>query len=156
MPEPFKIYIDRLRGGNTQVIDASLDPAFLDVQEAELSFPSPVLLKGETYLTDEHLIIHLKASTKTIRPCAICNRAAQADLVVNDFYHTEMIQDIPSAVFDFREVLREALLIELPLVIECNNGKCPERGALAPFIKSKERSENPTYFPFTDIDRDLE
>lgn len=155
MSEPFKIYIDRLRGGHTQVIDAALDSSFLDVQEAELSFPSPVLLKGEAYLTDEHLIIHLKASTKTVRPCAICNQATETALSVNDFYHTEMIQDIPSAIFDFREVLREALLIELPLVVECNGGKCPERQSIAPFMKSKERLENTTYFPFTDLDKSL-
>ncbi|MCC6127797.1 MAG: hypothetical protein IT584_01160, partial [Chlamydiae bacterium] len=143
------------RGGLTEAIDAALDPSFLDVQEAELLFPSPVLLKGEVYLTDEHLIIHLKASTKTVRPCAICNEATTTDLCVSNFYHTEMIQDIPSAVFDFREVLREALLIELPLVVECSSGKCPERKSIAPFMKSKERSENTTYFPFTDLDQSL-
>ncbi|HAB99332.1 MAG TPA: hypothetical protein DCE71_05875 [Parachlamydiales bacterium] len=152
MSEPFKIYIDRLRGGANQVIDAQLDPSFLDVNEPDLSFPEPVQLKGDAYLTDEHLIIHLKASTKAIRLCAICNQPTPTEVVVHNFYHTEMIQDIPSAVFDFREVLREALLIEIPLVVECNAGKCPEREAIAPFMSSKERKENPTYFPFTDID----
>lgn len=152
MSEPFKIYIDRLRGGNAETIDTLLDPSFLDVHEKDLSFSSPVQLKADTYLTDEHLIIHLKASTKAIRPCAICNQPTPTDLVVEDFYHTELIQDIPSAIFDFREVLREALLIELPLIVECNGGKCPERETLRPFMRSKERKENPTYFPFTDIE----
>ena len=152
MSEPFKIYIDRLRGGNTETIDTVLEPSFLDVQETDLSFSRPVELKADVYLTDEHLIIHLKASTKAIRPCAICNQPTVTDLVVKDFYHTELVQDIPSAIFDFREVLREALLIELPLVVECNGGKCPERQSLGPFMSSKERKENPTYFPFTDIE----
>ena len=87
-----------------------------------------------------------------MRPCAVCNKMIPTEVSVNNFYHTEMIQEIPSAVFDFREILREALLIELPLVVECNKGNCPERETLAPFIRSKERSENPTYFPFTDIE----
>lgn len=152
MSEPFKIYVDRLRGGNTQVIDAVLDPSFIDVEEPDLSFPEPVQLKGEAYLTDDHLILHLKASTKTLRPCSVCNELTATNLAVHDFYHTEMIQDIPSAVFDFSEILREALLIELPLTIECNEGHCPERQTLRPFMSSKERKENPTYFPFTDME----
>ena len=152
MSEPFKIYIDRLRGGTNQVIDAQLDSSFLDVNEPDLSFPKPVFLNGEAYLTDEHLVIHLKASTQALRPCAICNQHILTEIEVDNFYHTEMIQDIPSAVFDFREVLREALLIEIPLVAECNEGKCPERGTIAPFMSSKKRKENPTYFPFTDIE----
>lgn len=152
MSEPFKIYIDRLRGGSTETIDTVLDPSFLDVQETDLSFPSPVQLKADVYLTDEHLIIHLQASTKAVRPCSICNQPIATDLMVKDFYHTEAIQEIPSAIFDFSEVLREALLVELPLVVECNGGKCPEREALRPFMSSKERKENPTYFPFTDIE----
>jgi uncharacterized metal-binding protein YceD (DUF177 family) len=152
MSEPFKIYVDRLRGGNTETIDVALEPSFLDIHEADLSFSSPVLLKADVYLTDEHLIIHLKATTKATRPCAICNQPMGVDLVVKDFYHTELLEDIPSAIFDFQDVLREALLIELPLVVECNGGKCPEREALRPFMSSKERTENPTYFPFTDIE----
>lgn len=152
MDEPFKIYIDRLRGGANQVIDAELDPSFLEVDEPDLSFPEPVQLNGDAYLTDEHLIIHLKALTRARRLCAICNQPTLIDVAAHNFYHTEMIQDIPSAVFDFREVLREALLIEIPLIVECNKGKCPERASIAPFMSSQERKENPTYFPFTDIE----
>ena len=94
MSEPFKIYIDRLKGGVNEKFDATLDPSFLEVEEPELYFPAPVRLQGEAYLTDDHLVIHLQA----------------------------------------------------------NKGNCPERETLAPFIRSKERSENPTYFPFTDIE----
>lgn len=151
MSEQFKIYIDRLKGGGKQLINASLDPSFLEVNEDDLSFPHPVELKGEAYLTDDHLIIYLTASTKAVRLCAICNKPMLTPLQANNFYHTELMKDIPSAIFDFTEVLREALLIELPLIVECNEGDCPEREAIAPFMSSKKRKENPTYFPFTDI-----
>ena len=152
MSESFKIYIDRLKGGATLKIDVRADPSFLDVNEPELTFPAPVKINGEAYLTDEHLVLHLSASTLAMRPCAICNKIIQTEVSVNNYYHTEMIAEIPSAVFDFSETLREALLVELPLVVECNKGQCPERETLAPFISSKKRVENPTYFPFTDVD----
>lgn len=152
MQEQFKIYIDRLKNGATQKIDAQLEPSFMDIDEPELSFSVPIRVRGEAYLTDEHLVIHLQAAAIAERPCSICNKIIKTEISVNNFYHTELIQEIPSALFDYSEALREALLVELPLVVECNGGKCPERENIAPFIRSKDRSENPTYFPFNDMD----
>lgn len=147
----FKILIDRLKGGQTQKIDLQEAPAFLGSDEHELKFSSNVIAKGETYLTDEHLIIHLKASTAVQMPCAICNQMIEIPLKVDNFYHTEPIEDIKSAIFDFSDALREALLIELPRTVECNGGKCQGRALMAPYLKShKER----THFPFADMDKE--
>jgi hypothetical protein len=78
-----------------------------------------------------------------------------------DFYHTELLSEIPSAIFDFRAVLREALLIEVPKTIECRGGKCPERATIAPYLGSRNpgtwdtdsgpQVEKTTYFPFADL-----
>lgn len=149
----FKILIDRLKGGQTLKIEESLDPAVLGPNEPELHFNQKVIVKGEAYLTDAHLIIHLKASTSALMPCAVCNEMIKTDLKVDNFYHTEPIEDIPSAVFDYSEALREALLIELPRTVECNGGKCPERGIIAPFLRAETRADKTTHFPFADMDK---
>jgi uncharacterized metal-binding protein YceD (DUF177 family) len=147
----FKILIDRLKGGQTQKIEEMANPAFLGLDEPELRFKTKVFVKGEVYLTDTHLIIHLKASTKASMPCAVCNEMIDVDLKVDNFYHTEPIEEIPSAVFDFSEALREAILIELPRTVECNNGNCPERASITPYMRSQDRSS----FPFADMEDDL-
>ncbi len=151
MSETFKIYIDRLRGGTTQKIDALLDPAFLDVNEPDLRFAQPVRVHGEAYLTDEHLVIHLKAKATANIPCAICNTPTETEISVDNFYHTEMLQEIRSGVFDFTEVLREAILIEVPRTLECNQGKCPERETISPYLRNTKKSDKTTHFPFTDL-----
>lgn len=148
----FKILIDRLKGGHTQKIEEALDPAFLGPDEPELRFKKKVSVKGEAYLTDSHLIIHLKAATQFSMPCAVCNEMIDSDLKVDNFYHTEPIEEIPSAVFDYSEALREALLIELPRTVECNRGKCPQRATMAPYLRSEVRTDKTTYFPFADMD----
>jgi uncharacterized metal-binding protein YceD (DUF177 family) len=153
MNSAFKILIDRLKGGLTQKIEEGLAPGFLGSDEPELQFRSKVHVKGEAYLTDEHLVIHLKAHTKIFMPCAICNQMIEVPLEVDNFYHTQPIEEIPSAVFDYSEALREALLIELPKIVECNSGSCPARENLQPFLRSQQRSENTTYFPFADMDK---
>ncbi len=157
MLEPFKIFIDRLKGGQTEKIDEVADPKFLDVDEKELSFPSKIEVKGEAYLTDDFLMIRLKVKAVALMPCAICNEMIKRELKVDNFIHAEPIEDIPSAVFDFGELLREALLLDLPQYIECNNGNCPERASITPFLRSQARAENKTtYFPFADMnDKDI-
>ena len=147
----FKILIDRLKGGQTQKIDLHVDPSFLGPDEPELKFKSEVIAKGEAYLTDDHLIVHLKAATSVLMPCAICNEMIAFGLKVDNFYHTEPIEEIKGAIFDFSEALREALLIELPRTVECNRGKCPGRDLMTPFMKSmKDR----IHFPFADMDKE--
>lgn len=152
MQEPFKIWIDRLKGGRTQKIEEALDPAFLGPDEEELQFKAKVYVKGEAYLTDDHLIVHLKAHCKASMPCAVCNQMTEVELRDDNFYHTQPIEEIPSAVFDFSELLREALLLELPRTAECNQGKCPERTTMTPYLRAEERKDKTTYLPFADLD----
>lgn len=144
----FKILIDRLKGGQVQKIDLHITPEFLGPDEPDLKFPSNVTAKGETYLTDEYLILHLKASTSVRMPCAVCNEMIDIPLKVDNLTHTEPIEDIRGAIFDFSETLREALLIELPRTVECNGGKCTGREGISPFLKTEK---DRTHFPFKDL-----
>lgn len=146
----FNILIDRLKGGQTLKIEEKADPAFLGPDEPELLFKTPVTVKGEAYLTDDHLILHVTAATKVEMPCAVCNAMISVDLKVTDYYHTEPVEEIRSAVYDFSEVLREALLIELPRTVECSGGKCPDRAKIEPFLRPQDR----TNFPFADINKE--
>lgn len=152
MQEALKIWIDRLADGKTQKIEGALHPSFLGIMEEELQFLSPVLLSGEAYLADQHLIIHLKASTKAKMPCAICNQMIETDLKLDHFYHAEAIEDIKDAVFDGSEPLREALLIELPRYVECRAGNCPERAIITPYLRNPGKSDGESQFPFAGLD----
>jgi uncharacterized metal-binding protein YceD (DUF177 family) len=143
------IWIDRLKNGKVQLINESFDPAFLDIQEEELRPHSSILATGEAYLTENELIVKLQASTDVMMPCAVCNQMIPKTLAIKDFYHAQPITEIPSAVFDFQPFLREALLLELPHYAECNQGKCPERGNLTPYLKVEQEKNN---FPFSNLD----
>ena len=145
-----KLLIDRLKKGQTEKIDQTLERAFLGPDEKELKFSFAVKAKGEAYLTDDHLIIRLKASTKVLMPCSICNEMIESDLNVDHFYHAVPVEEIECAIFDYQEFLREALLLELPQTVECNDGNCPERATMAPYIRSSDDAN----FPFKDIDDD--
>lgn len=143
----FEISMDRLKGGVSQKIDLLVSSSFLGADEPELKFEKKTSLKGEAYLTDDHLIIHLAVKTEAMMPCAVCNEMTAVELKVDDFYHAEPVGQIKGPQFDYSEALREALLLELPKIAECQ-GKCPNRGTIEPYIRPKDR----TYFPFAGMD----
>ena len=152
--ENLKIYIDRLKGGQTQKLDESLPPDFLEIDEEDLLFEDPVSLQGETYLADEHLIIHLNIETTAYLPCSICNDAVQTPIAVKNIYLTVPLSDIKGAIFDISEEVRESILLQTPLFTECNQGKCPERENIKKFLKpGEESSHNIIHFPFLDLDK---
>jgi uncharacterized metal-binding protein YceD (DUF177 family) len=152
--ENLKIYIDRLKDGQAQKIEETLAPDFLDVKEEELFFETPVQVRGEVYLADDHLVIHLDMETSATMPCSICNSAISIPIVVKNSYHTEPLKEIKSATYDVAERVRETILLQTPLFTECNGGKCPEREHLKKFLKPDEKPSDPgdiVHFPFADL-----
>jgi hypothetical protein len=150
----FQIFIDRLKGGEVLKIKESLDPSFLGVDEPDLRFAFPVAVRGKAYLTDSDLILQLDVQTDFLIPCTVCNEMIQSKLKVDNFYHAVPVEEIRGAVFDYTEALREALLIDVPKYMECNNGKCAERATLAPYMKKTAVSEEKkSHFPFADLDK---
>lgn len=149
MNSPFQIWIDRLKNGQTQTITESFPSDFLDIQEEELKMHSPVHVVGEAYLTESELILHFNASTKLKMPCAICNEMIEVDLSIKDCYHAVPVNEIPSGIYDYKEDLRESLLIEVPQYVECNQGNCPERKIIAPYMHKKQKETS--NFPFSNL-----
>lgn len=154
--EKLKIYIDRLKGGHTLKIEETLSPDFLDIGEEDLLFGAPVHLKGEAYLANEHLIIHLNIETTASLPCSICNDPILIPIVLKNIYLTEPLAGIKGAIFDITGEVRESILLQAPLFSECHHGKCPERENLKQFLKPQPRKPNDdiVHFPFADLDKE--
>ena len=142
-----KIYIDRLTGEKTESIRESADAALMDIHEKELCFPSPIDIDGTVYLAGDHLVLHLKVETEAIQPCAICNNMVTSRITLDDFYHTVPLDDCKEAVYNYTDVLREAILLEIPQFVECHHG-CPEHSAIKPYL-CKEKA----YYPFGELDQ---
>jgi uncharacterized metal-binding protein YceD (DUF177 family) len=156
--EALKVYVDRLKDGHHLKIKEILPPNFLDVQDEELLFQEPVHISGEIYLAEDHLVMHLTIGTSALLPCSICNGAVCSPIAIKDVYLTEPLEEIKNALFDVTERIRETILLQIPLFTECNQGKCPEREKIKPFLKSEETSlasksipKEVTYFPFADL-----
>lgn len=134
MQDVFYIYIDRLGDGEEEVLEEELDPSFLDVTDGTLFFPEKISLQGTAYVVETHLILTLDISTNYKTYCKICNELIVLPFSLQGLYITEEIENIPSKIFDIRETLRDAILLEIPLFAECEGG-CPMRKELNKFLK---------------------
>lgn len=140
MDDLFKIIISHLKDGQTEKIRAEAPPSFLEVDEPELSFDKPVRVSGDAYIAGEELVLHLNAGTTAIIPCSICTRPVALEVTTQPFYHIVPLGEIKGNEYNFGEIIRENLLIEVPSFTECE-GNCPERENIKNYLKPEGESE---------------
>lgn len=143
-----KVYIDRLRDEKSEKIKESLPPDFIDIEDSELAFDHPIHVEGEAYMASDHLVMHLKVTTKAHMPCGICNSMQGFMINLDNFYHTEPLENIREAQYDFGPMLREAILVEVPHYLKCPEG-CPNSELVKPYKREEE-----VYYPFAELDKE--
>lgn len=148
--DAFRIYVEQLRDGHREQIKEEVSSDFLDINEETLKFKDNVIIEGEAYLAGDMLILHLVVVAQPVIPCLICNEPVILEVRISDFYHAEPLDDIKSGVFDFRDLIREAILLETPAFAECE-GSCPQRKEISKYLKDSEKVEEEGYNPFQDL-----
>lgn len=152
MDDIFKIYVEQLRDGHEQKINELIPPDFLEIDDKELTFKKNVKLDGSAYLAEHELILHWDIETQALIPCSICNENVPIDIRISNFYYSEPLDNIKSGIFNFKDVLRETILLEVPAFAE-HEGDCPKRNEIAKYLKVNEESEEEDgYHPFADLD----
>ncbi len=157
MSDQLTIYIDRLIGGNSEDISAVVSPDLMGIWEAELEFNDPIEVSGSVYATEDHLVMNLNLKTALSMPCSICNQIFQVPIEIENHYTTEPLEAITSGLFQLNDVIREAILLEVPAFFECNLGNCPERALFEKFLKKQKvepvsKEEAKSYLPFADLE----
>lgn len=155
MDDLFKIYIEQLREGHEEKIHEKLDPVFLDIHEADLVFDRPVDLEGVAYLAEQELVFHWNIRTEVLVPCSMCNEPVRILIHIQNFYSSVCIREIKSGIYNFKDLLRETILLEVPPFAECCGGKCPKRQEYKKYLKessSPSSDDEAGYHPFADLD----
>lgn len=153
--DPFlKIYVDQLRGGKSWPLHRDLSPDFLGVNESELKFVDPIRMDGQAYLAQDDLVVQVSLTTEALVPCRICNRPFKIAISIPKLIHVEPIGSLKRGYFDISEILREAILLEVPYVAECHDGQCPTRTDLKPYLRTAPQGDleqEEGYQPFKDL-----
>ena len=140
-------------------LSEEFSPEFIDVCDEDLKFVDPVHLEGRAYLADDDLVMKFNCDTLATFPCAICNEPTKYKVVVTNDYQMVPLDEIKGGVFDFKDLLREAIILETPRTAECNEGKCPHRSRMKEYLKNKtaknddKDDDEGSYRPFADLDK---
>jgi uncharacterized metal-binding protein YceD (DUF177 family) len=155
MDDTFKIYVDQLRDGRVDKIEESFSPDFLAVNDKDLSYQALIDVEGQAYLAEGELILNLDVFTQATLPCVICMEPVNADVKIQSLYYAKPTVEIKNGIFNFKEMLREAIILETPAFAECQ-GKCPRRKEVSKFLKKelplgKDGSNEEGYHPFSNL-----
>jgi uncharacterized metal-binding protein YceD (DUF177 family) len=154
----FRVFVEQLKQGHTREIEEQFSPDILEVREKDLSFLQPILVKGQAYLADDMLVLHLDIHTVATMHCSVCNEPTDVEIAIKGFYHAVPLIEIKGAIYDFREILREEILLAVPMLVECQ-GKCPQRKSLEKYFKKESspevKEDEEGYRPFADLDFDV-
>jgi uncharacterized metal-binding protein YceD (DUF177 family) len=157
MDDVFNIYIEQLREGREERFQLNLSPSFIDIQEDTLRFDKPVKLEGSAYLAEQELILHWDVQTEALIHCSICNEPVAVSLHIPNFYYSEPVSEIKTGIYNFKDLLRETILLETPSFAECCNGNCPKRVEYQKYLKetSDHPPEDEGYQPFAGLEEGI-
>ncbi len=144
MKDSFVIYLDRLSEEREEPIDLTVDSDVLNVHENELDFTGDVSVEGKAYLANEHLVIDLSIGATASLPCKICNEMRDYPIDITHTLITRDLSEMKGHTYDFGVDVREAIIIEIPTIFECNSGECPERVEMEKYIVNKETENGST------------
>lgn len=138
MEDWFKIYIERLRE-KPERHSLTVSPDFLEVHEPFLQFPYPIELKIYHYLADQVLICEWQIKAKFSTICSICAEPCEGVIAIDSYSHAEELANIPQSVFNFKDLLRDTILLHIPQYIECCGGNCPKREAMFAYLVKEKK-----------------
>jgi cytochrome oxidase Cu insertion factor (SCO1/SenC/PrrC family) len=76
------------------------------------------------------------------------------NIEIDNFYHSEPLSEIKGAIYNFKDLLRETILLEVPSFAECE-GNCPRRQEVSKYLKEPSDDQQDSedgYQPFADLD----
>ena len=146
------VYLERLVSGRKQEFDELVEPDLLNLSDETLTFQDPVYVKGEAYLAEGWLILHLSVDTKVTVPCSLCNEPVAIDISVKGLIEEEAVETIHGGVFDFSDRIREVVLLEVPFYPQCGGAECSNRKDVEKYLaKNKDQGQDHWHHPFSEL-----
>ncbi len=140
MLKKLSIYIDRLRDGGKELIEENLPSNFFGTDE-NFYFTSLINMQGEAYLAGDHFVLSLGIELDVSLPCIVCNAWTPYSIHIKNFLHTESLEKIKNGLYDYSDIVRGAIFLEIPTYFECNKN-CPERIHLNSYlIKTSKKTD---------------
>jgi uncharacterized metal-binding protein YceD (DUF177 family) len=148
----FLINVGEMRKGGQSQFSGEIASSFIE-RDNEIRDASPITLEYTAYVTNDFLILDVKAKTALTLVCSLCSHPFSFPVEFH-LQHEEELGNIPKGIFNLIEFLRETILLEVPFFPLCGGQSCSNRGQVDRFLK-KEETESTHFHPFEDIQIDI-
>ena len=148
MKPQLPLFIDRLTEGRTETIQESIDPVLLAISDDEICCTEPVEVSGEAYLAEDFLVISLAIKARCGLVCRFCNESFSYPITISSRLEEVALEEIHGACFDLLPLVRELVLLELPLYPQCGGESCNNRSRIEPYLTKKDET---VHTPFKDL-----
>ena len=102
-----------------------LPPEFLDLPQGdELSAASDILVSGRAYRASEWIMIQADVTVSMCLPCSMCNDMCTFSIELTSWEQSLPASSMKDGMIDLSEVLREAILLEVPFFVRCCGDTC--------------------------------
>jgi len=153
--DSFTVYIDRLADGSVESLDLALPADFLEVNDGDLSYQSPIQLKGQVYVAETDLVMCFDIKALANMRCTLCNEPVTVPIDLKKIYFAESLETMKSGLFSFKELVRETILIETPRFVKCGGKDCKQKNQFTKYLRTEEdiakENEGKDYRPFADL-----
>lgn len=151
MKDLIDIYTDRLNDGKQESFKGKVSfESLFEGGENAIEGAAGIEVEGKAYIASDFLIIHASIKAPLKLACSICSAMTPQIIHIKDHYLTKPLEEIPHKVFSLKPLFREAILLQLPSVVECE-GNCPERQWAKQYMSPcKDEAQN-SYHPFADL-----
>ena len=144
--ERLELHLDQLQGMEVKEFTIQAKAAFLGEEEG-YCWMDPVVCHIRAQRTSEEVILWCSATLSYSRHCSCCEEPLIQQLMVRDAVCTLDAHAVRHGIIDLAPLLREELLLELPLFSDCGDRCCPHRQSLTGCLKKQPAAEE-QHYPF--------
>lgn len=148
MKQQLPVYIDRLREGQNEPVDEIVEPQRLELSDDEISVTKPFKVTGEVYVVEEYLVVSLTIIGQLSLICRLCNEPFVFPISIKKAQEEISLDEIKDACYDLLPLIRELVLLEIPLYPQCSGSSCGNREKIEKFLKNPNEQLN---MPFKDL-----
>lgn len=132
--EKLKIYLRNFSFKETEELKEIVSSAEMNIPEV---FPLQEFeVRGQATVAGNFLILHISTQLNAQLECCICTQTSSFPISLNNYCISTELEKCDSTIFYFGKELQDALLLEIPIAFECNQGNCPERKLIQKYLKS--------------------
>ena len=120
----------------------TLDPSFLDLTgDNEIAPCSNVFVSGQVDLADGWVILQSKIETSLLVSCATCAETFPMSIQIQSWKHQVNERENRNGWIDVTQMLRDEILLEVPLFIVCGGSACTNRESIGQYLVTREKEE---------------